>query len=75
LAFSDWLIAISTNEGLVGYRLDLTCFEAELIYFENSEATLRFVENCQIPASLINRIDDLLGGTGCCDISQLHKIR
>lgn len=66
--FSDWLWSISTNEGLVGYCLDVTCMEADLIYFEKHGVTLKFVENCQIPSSLIQSINELLGGTGAIEL-------
>jgi hypothetical protein len=43
LSFLDWLFEISTNEGLVGYLLDITCFEVDLIYFENGKVSLRLL--------------------------------
>lgn len=67
LWFLDWLFEISIDEGLVGYLLDITCFEADLIYFENGEPTLKFVKNCKIPNSLMEYIKELLGGTGVID--------
>jgi len=68
LFFLDWLLEISISEGLVGYLLDITCFEAELIYFENCEVNLRFVKNCGIPDSLMHLFNELLRGAGAIDI-------
>jgi hypothetical protein len=68
LTFSDWLFSISNGEGLVGYILNVSYMEAELIFLEENGLTLKAVENCRIPRSLLLSIDELLGGTGCVDL-------
>jgi hypothetical protein len=65
--FSDWLFLISTDEGLVGYMIDITKFKTELIYFEKSGITLQVVVDFKVSSSLVDSLSESLGGAGNID--------